>query len=203
MRKKLILLLTSVLLLSLVWVGSVHAQDETPPDPTEDPTDTPLEDNPVCLFTREHSVLAGLAARYNVVYEDLVALFCESDLGVGEIALALATVQQSEGTVTIEDLLTQRLDGELGWGEIWQEMGLIGQSNGIGLGLFKNENRNKFQEEVRNAGEDDQLQTDAEHEVNFGQGQEIAPGQAGNEDKETGKPVTPPGQDGSRGNGKP
>ncbi len=200
MKKKLLAIVTSILLLSLVWVGSVYAQEETPPDPTEEPNDTPLDDNPVCLFTREHSVLAGLAERYNVAYEDLVVLFCESDLGVGEIALALATAQQSESAVTIEDLLTQRLDDGLGWGEIWQEMGLIGQSKGIGLGLFKNENRNKFQEEVQNTGEDDQLQTDAEHEVNFGQGQETAPGQ---EDKETGKPVTPPGQDGSRGNGKP
>ncbi|MBG0784783.1 MAG: hypothetical protein H0S79_06750 [Anaerolineaceae bacterium] len=203
MKKRLIIIFTSVLLLSLVWVGSVYAQDEVPPEPTEEPEETPLDINPVCLFTREHSVLAGLAERYNVAYEDLVALFCESDLGVGEIALALAIVQQSEGAVTIEDLVTQRLDDELGWGEIWQELGYTGQSNGIGLGLFKNENRNKFQEEVQNEGEDDQLQVDAEHEVNFGQGQETAPGQADKEDKETGKPVTPPGQDGSRGNGKP
>ena len=200
MKKRIMIIITSVLLLSLVWVGSVYAQEETPPDPIVDPSDTPLDDNPVCLFTREHPILAGLATRYNVAYEDLVALFCESDLGVGEIALALATIQQSDGTVTIEDLLTQRLDDELGWGEIWQEMGLIGQSNGIGLGLYKNENRNQFQEEVQNAGEDSQIQNDAEHEVNFGQGQETAPGQV---DEETGKPATPPGQDGSRGNGKP
>jgi hypothetical protein len=200
MKKRIMFIVTSVLLLSLVWVGSVYAQEEVPPDPTGEPVETPLDDNPVCLFTREHPVLAGLATRYNVAYEDLVALYCESDLGIGEIALALATAQQSEGTVTVEDLLTQRLDDELGWGEIWQELGLIGQSKGIGLGLFKNENRNNFQEEIQNEGEDDQIQNQAEQDFNFGQGQETAPGQA---DKETGKPDTPPGQSGDRGNGKP
>ena len=137
MKKRIMMIITSVLLLSLVWVGSVYAQDETPPDPTEEPADTPLDDNPICLLTREHSVLAGLAERYNVAYEDLVALFCESDLGIGEIALALATAQQSEGAVTIEDLLTQRLDDELGWGEIWQELGFTGKSNGIRSGIVQ------------------------------------------------------------------
>lgn len=203
MKKRLMIVLTSVLLLSLVWVGSVYAQEETPPDPTEEPTDTPVDDNPVCMLTREHPILAGLAARYDVPYEELVALFCESDLGIGEIALALATVQQSNGTVTMEDLISQRLDDELGWGEIWQELGFVGKTNGIGLGLFKNENRNKFQEEVQNEGEDDQLQNEAENEVQFGQGQQTAPGQADKPDKETGKPETPPGQSGDRGNGKP
>lgn len=209
MKKRIMVIVTSVLLLSLVLATPVFAQDDPPTEPTEEPTDppepeetpepdedTPLDDNPVCLFEREHSVLAGLATRYNVAYEDLVALYCESELGVGQIALALATVQQSEGTTTIEDLVGQLQDEEVGWGEIWQEMGLIGKTGAGGWGLIKNENKNKnkFQEEVQNEGEDDQLQIDAEHQENNGQGKK---------DKETGKPDTPPGQSGSRGKKKP
>ena len=69
-------------------------------EPTEEPTETPVEENPVCLGTRVHPVLAGLAIRYDVAYEEVVGMFCSSNLGVGEIALALATVQQAGGEVS-------------------------------------------------------------------------------------------------------
>lgn len=242
MRKKIIVIFASVLLLALVGVRAVYAQEdpgypvesetptetetpaeteaptaapteeptvdptEAPPEteiptevPTEIPTETPVEENPVCLFTRVHPVLSGLATRYAVPYEDVVNLFCSADMGVGEVALALATVQQSDGAVTLEDLLSQRLEDGLGWGEIWQDLGMTGNPDNHGLGnteLKKVADRNEFQDRIQNEGEDDQIQNEAEYLVQNGQRPETPPGQIDKEDQGqgAGKPETPPGQ---------
>ncbi|QRN83206.1 hypothetical protein JR338_00145 [Chloroflexota bacterium] len=183
--------------------------EEPPVDPTETdvPVDTPVEDNPVCTGEREHPVLAGLAARYEVSYEELVGYYCVNDMGIGEIALALATIQQTDGAVDLPTLLSQRTDGDLGWGEIWQELGLTGQDHGgLALGHLKKEKeRNQVQDQITNEGEDDSIQNEEklkkdkeDKPVNSPPGQE-------KKNKDGGE-FMPPGQedkmdDGKRGNG--
>lgn len=170
------------------------------PLPTVDPTEVPDEtetptlviDTPVCNGTRVHPVLDQLAARFNVAYEELLGYYCNSELGVGEIALALATVQQTNGSVDLQALFSQRLDEDMGWGEIWQSLGLIGnEKNAEDKDLRKNQDRNTHQDQTRNEGEDDQIRNASQYTEQKGSPLVTPPGL---EDKETGKPDSPPGQ---------
>jgi hypothetical protein len=154
--------------------------------PTEEPTEapTPIGDSPVCDGTRIHPVLDQLAARYNIAYEEIVGYYCNSGLGVGEIALALATIQQSDGSVDLPALFSQRLDENLGWGEIWQGLGLIGNGNTNGNNdLKRNQDRNTHQDRIRNEGEDDQIENQSQYTEQKGNPLVSPPGQEGR-DKE-------------------
>ena len=267
MKRKTIIVMLSVILLALFWVGAVYAQEdsgypvddtpvptetETPPEtetPTEEPTETevptvtpdptetetpaptesptaeptiaptdlPNEDSPVCTGEREHPVLVELAERFGVPYEELVGYFCVDNLGVGEIALALSTLQNGDGTMDLPTLLSMRLEDGMGWGEIWQALGLSGKDHG-GVGLLKkDQDRNKNQEQITNEGEE----TDIENQANFrsqkdkqlnsppGQEKKVTEGSTeflppGQEKKnEDGAEFSPPGQDGKTDDGKP
>ncbi len=254
MKKRWIIIFASVLLLTLAWVGTVHAQEEpgypvdtetptetavptetkpptetsvptettvpperetpteTPPAtivpsetsvPTVTPTETPNLDNPVCSGSRVHPVLAGLASRFDVPYETLLGYFCNDNLGVGEIALALFTAQHSDGGVDLPTLISQRLDQGLGWGQIWQGLGMIGNGNGQGdETLKKNQDRNQHQDQITNQGENDLIQNQADYTEQKGKPLNSPPGLE-DKDKETGQPGSPPGQEGKNEDGKP
>lgn len=181
------------------------APTETPA-PTEEPspvpTDPPNEDSPVCMDGREHPVLMALAARFNVSYEEMAGYFCVDNLGVGEIAKALATVEQSGGTVDLATLFSMRFDDGLGWGEIWAALGLSGGDHG-GVGLLKkDQDRNKHQEQIENEGEVTEVQNAASHRSQKDKPLNSPPGQ----DKKATEGATeflPPGQEGKMDDGKP
>lgn len=134
-----------------------------PQEPTQLPTREPIEEsletpepmtlNPVCDGTRIHPVLYGFTILYDVSYDELVGYFCNDHLGIGEIALALKTVERLEGVISLEELLAQRVNDEYGWGEIWQRLGMIGNGrntkNDQPEGLAKNKNRNIFQDSIQ------------------------------------------------------
>ncbi len=219
MTKKIILILSGALLMTFLLVGTVNAQEEDgyPVETTTETEDSDL----VCDGERVHPVLEGFSSKYNVPYDDLLVYFCELDLGVGEIALALQTNMQTGGNEEMMDeLITQRVDEGKGWGEIWQELNLIGNDNGNGEGekaLVRNNERNEFQAQIQNEGEDNQLQNVFQNQENNGNKPDTPPGQDENpgngnkpdnppgQDENPGngnKPDTPPGQDGNPGNGK-
>jgi hypothetical protein len=197
MKKKILLVLIASLLLTVLVVGAVYAQEETP-TPTEDTE----ESDPVCDGTRVHPVLEGFSVQYNIPYESLLVYYCQLDVSVGEIALALQTNQRTDGETSVEDLFSQRVDDGLGWGEIWQSLNLIG-NGGEGQGekaLVRNTHRSEFQEQIRNEGEDDQIQNESQNQENNGNKPDTPPGQ--DEDQDNGnKPDTPPGQDEDQDNG--
>jgi hypothetical protein len=211
MKKKILLVLIASLLLTVLVVGAVYAQEETP-TPTED---TEVSD-PVCDGTRVHPVLEGFSVQYNIPYESLLVYYCQLDVSVGEIALALQTNQRTDGETSVEDLFSQRVDDGLGWGEIWQSLNLIG-NGGEGQGekaLVRNTHRIEFQEQIQNEGEGDQIQNESQNQENNGNNPDTPPGlEEGNgnnpdtppgqdEDQDNGnKPDTPPGQDEDQNNG--
>jgi hypothetical protein len=138
MKKKMIIILYVVLLISLVAVGSVYAQD--PPgfrrevqhryEYTEKIGECDQECEQVCSGEMLHPVLTRLAETYEVAYEDLLEYFCDFEFGVGEIRLALVTAERDDVTYTYKQLLEWRYaEGmkDVGWGRIWQELGLIGR----------------------------------------------------------------------------
>ncbi len=211
MKKKILLVLIASLLLTVLLVSAVYAQDETL-TPTED---TEVSD-PVCDVTRIHPVLEGFSVQYNIPYESLLVYYCQLDVSVGEIALALQTNQRTDGETSVEDLFSQRVDDGLGWGEIWQSLNLIG-NGGEGQGekaLVRNTHRIEFQEQIQNEGEGDQIQNESQNQENNGNNPDTPPGlEEGNgnnpdtppgqdEDQDNGnKPDTPPGQDEDQNNG--
>jgi hypothetical protein len=88
----------------------------------------------------EHPVAAGIAEKYEVDYETVIAWFCGDEdfvkpdgdnFGFGEIMLALQTIALDDVELSAEEILEMRADG-LGWGEIWQEFGLIGKPDHAG-----------------------------------------------------------------------
>jgi hypothetical protein len=137
MKKKMIIVLYAVLLVSLVAVGSVYAQDmpgfrrevQHRYEHTEQLGECDQECEQVCSGEMLHPVLTSLAETYEVEYDDLLEYFCVYEFGVGEIRLALATAERVDG-VLYTDLLDWRYaEGmkDVGWGLIWQELGLIGR----------------------------------------------------------------------------
>ena len=135
MKKKIFIILTGVLVLSLVLVGVANAY-QGPTLVLDGPSEPEEEDNDelICSGVVTHPVLKRLAANYDFEYADLVDDFCEYDLGVGEIKHALETAKiaeeeditfEDEEPVTYESLL-QMFIGGMDWGKIWQELGLIG-----------------------------------------------------------------------------
>jgi hypothetical protein len=109
-----------------------------PPNPTEfvpAPTEEPDVPNPICGGIMLHPVILRIAERYNLAYEELVTYFCEYDLGVGELNLAIETFMRASNGITLEEILAMRTVEGLDWGEIWQNMGLVGSENGEGDGF--------------------------------------------------------------------
>lgn len=182
------------------------------PDPTETPEPTveptivptlpPNEESPVCTGEREHPTLIELAERFGVPYEELVGYFCVDNMGVGEIALALSTIQNGDGTLDLPSLLSMRFDDGMGWGEIWQALGLSGQDHG-GVGLLKkDQDRNKNKEQITNEGEETDLENQASFRSQKDKDLNSPPGQ----EKKTTEGATefvPPGQEGKMEDGKP
>jgi len=138
MKKKMIIIIYAVLLISLVAVGAVYAQ--TPPgfrrevqhryEYTEQFGECDQECEQVCSGEMLHPVLTRLAETYEVAYADLLEYFCDFEFGVGEIRLALVTAEREDVTFTYQELLEMRYaEGikDVGWGLIWQELGLIGR----------------------------------------------------------------------------
>lgn len=254
MKRKSILIVLSVIMLALFWVGAVYAQEDTgypvddtpvptetkPPteapteeptvvptddptqepteaptetpvptetpapteEPTAEPTDPPNEDSPICTVDRDHPVLMELAIRFNVPYEELVGYFCNDNLGVGEIAKALITVEQSGGTVDLATLFSMRFDDGMGWGEIWQALGLSGGNHG-GVGLLKkDQDRNMHQDRVSNGGEDTEIQNAASHRSQKDKPLNSPPGQT-RQATEGATEFLPPGQEDKMDDGKP
>jgi len=186
MNKKIVLIITAVLLATLLWVGSVNAQEG---DDDGYPIETPpaSELNLACDGTRVHPALNGLAVRFNVPYEEVLLYFCDLEMGVGEIKLLLQTVLLTGEETSLEELLAQRVDEGLGWGEIWQSLGLIGNGrNGADdpdniddEGLVEKKTRNTFlsQNEIKEKNENRP---------------DTPPGLNG--ENNGNKPATPPGQ---------
>ncbi len=125
MKKKIFIILTSVLVLSLALVGIVNAYQGPQVFLDEPAEEEGNEDELICSYEMTHPVLKRLAEHYEVTYEDLVDYFCEYDLGVGDIKHALATAEiVDDEAVTYETLLQMYIDG-MEWGEIWKEYDLI------------------------------------------------------------------------------
>ncbi|MGC9334471.1 MAG: DUF5667 domain-containing protein [Anaerolineae bacterium] len=86
-----------------------------------------------CTGAEPHPVAAALAETYPVNYGTIMGWFCEQNLGLGEIMLALETWARAEdfkgvtGITSVEDLLGRRTAGD-GWGQVWQDLGLIGKA---------------------------------------------------------------------------
>ncbi|MBW6467288.1 MAG: hypothetical protein K0B06_12345 [Brevefilum sp.] len=137
MKKKLIIILYAVLLVSLVAVGSVYAQDipgfrrevQHRYEHTEQLGECDQECEQVCSGEMLHPVLTSLAEAYEVDYEDLLEYFCDFGFGVGEIRLALVTAERVDGVLYTDLLEWRYAEGmkDVGWGRIWQELGLIGR----------------------------------------------------------------------------
>jgi len=171
-------------------------------NPTVLPTEPPNEDSPVCTVEREHPVLMALAVRFEVPYEELVGYFCVNNWGVGEIALALTTLQNSDGAVDLPALMAQRLEDGLGWGQIWQNLGLSGQDHG-GVGLLKkDQDRNQHHEQIANEGEDSEILNQASHRSQKDKPLNSPPGQE-KQEAEGSVEFVPPGQEGKTDDGKP
>lgn len=145
------------------------------------PPPDPLLGSPVCEGTRIHPVLDGLSTRFNIAYAELIGYYCHTRLGVGEIALALTTVQQAGGSVDLAAVFSQRLDENLGWGEIWQSLGLVGNGKGND-DLEKNRDRNTHQDQIRNEGGNDQIRNQSEYAEQKGNPLVTPPGQEGRDD---------------------
>ena len=64
--------------------------------------------------------------------------------------------------------------------------------------LEKVKDRNQFQDEIQNEGEDDQIQNEAEYQEQNGQRPETPPGLV-DKDKDTGKPEISPDQEDDEG----
>ena len=86
MKKKIAVIIVFGLIIGLIWTGSVFAQEvdddgypvpfETTEEPTEEPdedrTEEPEESSPVCEGSLEHPVIARIADRYKMEYEELL-----------------------------------------------------------------------------------------------------------------------------------
>jgi len=215
-RQKIIIIVISVLLLAFAWAGAVYAQEE-PGYPIDEPDpELPSETiNPVCDGIREHPVLSGISIRYGVSYEELLGYYCDLGMGVGDIALALATAQYADGQTSLEVLLSQRVDDSVGWGDIWLELGMVGwagergATNPAANGLIKNNQRNQFQEMVQNQNEFQEQNMEKPENIPglTGEGpgnSDEMPGQAGQGSagqENSNRPVTPPGQQNNPGKG--
>jgi hypothetical protein len=138
MKKKMIMILYAVLMISLVAIGSVYAQDPSGfrrqvqhrYENAEQFGECDQECEQVCSGEMLHPVLTSLAEAYEVAYADLLGYFCDFEFGVGEIRLALITAERDGVAYTYQDILEWRYaEGmkDVGWGLIWQELGLIGR----------------------------------------------------------------------------
>ncbi|MFU8826639.1 MAG: hypothetical protein ACNA70_04025 [Brevefilum sp.] len=134
MKRKIIVVITSVLLIGLTLVGVTYAQtipallNETQNETDEIYSDADTDIGVVCLGEKIHPVLEELAEEFGVDYADLLFYFCDYEFGIGEITHALFTAALEEVEFTYEELLEWRYaDGakDVGWGEIWQALGLI------------------------------------------------------------------------------
>jgi hypothetical protein len=91
------------------------------------------EDLDFCTGAEPHPVAAALAQTYPVDYDTIMGWFCEENLGLGEIMLALETWARAEDLTGVTDitsvevLLGRRTAGD-GWGQVWQDLGLIGKT---------------------------------------------------------------------------
>lgn len=140
---------------------SLDEDDQDIDDEDVDDEDVDDEDDTINFFCEsdlfEHPVAASIAGQYEVEYEDVMTWFCDDELGLGQIALALHTARILENAadaaedgdvaddpedtapLTAEELLAMRLEG-MGWGEIWHELGYNGRPKaedshpGLGLG---------------------------------------------------------------------
>ena len=143
MQRKLWITLLIVLMLMIALVGVVYAEEGENND-LDTPEETEGEDlnelSPVCSGDRPHPVLVRLAERYKADYDMLAMYFCDYEMGVGQISLALSTSLKMEGEVSMEELLLQRIDEGLGWGQIWQSLGLIGNNQQNGENDYENGN---------------------------------------------------------------
>jgi hypothetical protein len=120
----------------------------------EDDDDLEEDDDEVNFFCANpdytHPAAGGLAEAYDAEYEQVMAWFCEDEMGIGQIMLALQTARmmdrlsgeetETEGDVDggdsetddVADLtdpqtyINRRLAGD-GWGQIWNDEGLIGR----------------------------------------------------------------------------
>ena len=131
MKKKLFIILTGVLVLSLALVGIVNAE-KSPTLFLDAPAEEEGDENElICSYEKSHPVLKRLSEQYEVSYEDLVDYFCHDyDIGVGEIRLALATAKIIDDEQVTYETLLEMFIGGMDWGEIWQEYGLIGFGKG-------------------------------------------------------------------------
>lgn len=199
-----------------------------PPDPTEDPStpvpsETPVPTtnptfvptetaapteppdnggNPVCTTDRIHPLLMALAVRFAVPYEELVGYFCADNWSIGEIALALVTVQRSDGAMDLPGLLALRHDEGLGWGQIWQDLGISGGGfSGLGL-LKKDQDRNQHRQQAATAGEDGGVPSQANSRAQKDKTLNSPPGQE-KKDAEGSVEFVPPGQAGRDENDSP
>lgn len=72
-----------------------------------------------CTGANPHPHGQDLAARYEVEYDEIMALFCDG-YGFGEIEIAFNLADESE--LSVEEITEMRAEG-MGWGQIRKELG--------------------------------------------------------------------------------
>ncbi|HCU56947.1 MAG TPA: hypothetical protein DF984_01745 [Anaerolineaceae bacterium] len=96
-----------------------------PPLPTPTPSATPNVTLEGCPFTRVHPMLAIIAAKYGISFEEVADMFCSSHMGIGEIIQYLEGLQQANGG---SDDYPGNIPGSMGhgWGLFWHVFNRIG-----------------------------------------------------------------------------
>lgn len=101
-------------------------------DDEEEEVGTNREDNFFCMNPQmSHPALHRLAERYEADYEEVLAYFCETNYGIGEIMLAFATSKKLDDESTVLDMLEMKTEMN-GWGKVWQSLGMIGRPEHAG-----------------------------------------------------------------------
>lgn len=67
-----------------------------PTQPPPAPSETPEYEFPACPFHRQHPVLVIISETYDVPFEEVVDMFCNEHMGIGEIVRYLENLQRPE-----------------------------------------------------------------------------------------------------------
>jgi hypothetical protein len=140
------------LLLILGLLGVALLPGAALADEPGDPAGTGTTDYFCGSLLFEHPIAAAIAERNEVKYGWVMEWFCDQDVGLGQIALALYTVRIQEAaaeaagegdgakamsafdlTGAADKLLGMRVEEGMGWGQIWQELGYIGRPRAEGV----------------------------------------------------------------------
>jgi hypothetical protein len=96
-----------------------------PPQPT--PTETPENTPKVCHFPEARPIFSVIAEQYGVPFEEVIDLFCESQMNIGEILIYLQGLYQPEDGPGPRPGFAMSFPGPDGqrWNLFWRVFNLI------------------------------------------------------------------------------